>query len=262
MIARRPSSLQSVLSGTEVLSVWRKEEERDIPCSHLAFLCGRSWSCLRKGSDAQPWVRHTLMETLLCLCSPPPHHTGGSLHPLWLELPWALYLQKQRGEFFRLAQNNSISSVSGIREVVLSGWGNSLSYSHPKARPFTFMLLLLSCSTPHPATFEDLCRVNAVSVAQQHSCPRWSSRAQFATRDGDGLLSLTLPGPAEWPFPFSLPCGCSLHISGGVHCHGEPFPGGKWLVHSSTRISMWQVLGDALKGWGMLQPLGTGPCME
>lgn len=63
-----------------------------------------------------------------------------------------------------------------------------------------------------------------------------AAQAQFVTRDGDGLLCLpiTFPGPTEMvPFPFSLPQGWSLHVSGGVHSHREPFLGGKSLVYGS-----------------------------
>lgn len=144
--------------------------------------------------------------------------------------------------------------------------GRLLSLSMPQSQAFYFYAAAFILPAPHSANFQDLCRISAVPGAQRHSWPQWScSGAGFVTRDGDGLSSLptTLPGPAEMrPFPFSLPRGWPLHISGGAHCHGEPFLGGKGLVHSSTRISMWQVLGAPLllqstcKGWGRLQPSG------
>lgn len=79
---------------------------------------------------------------------------------------------------------------------------------------------------------------------------------------------VALPGPAVMrPFLFP-PLRTLVHMARGVCSHAEPYLGGKWLVHSSTRVSTWQGLSASLCLWstaragegrGRLQPPGPPP---
>lgn len=197
--------------------------------------------------DAQP---RSYSELFSASAASSQHPHWSSLHPTWTELLWSSWSYAP----CRSREGNSsdllkiIPSVQCLESGKLCCKDGETPYLTHAPKPG---LLYLCCcfylATPHWANFQDLCRVMQCLEHSSTADLSGAAQASFVTRDGDGLLCFptTLPGPTETvPFPFSLPQGWSLHISRGVHFRGEPSLGAMWLVHSSTRISMWQVLGD------------------
>lgn len=176
-----------------------------------------------------------------------------------MELQWMFYLLKETEEFFRFVKYiyiflffflfNVWNQGSCVRNM---GW--LLSLYLPQSQAFSFYATAFILAVPAQQIFSIFAPstgLNALPWHQQHSWPqrRCSQGAEFVTRYWDRDMfavrhgTLISPCCLAWPSSnkaisllttVNAPC-----TSLGVFAIMQSYPGGKWLVHSSTRISMW-----------------------